>query len=155
MTLHIGFTGTQAGMTGDQLTAVSYLLQSWRASMLDEAWLHHGDCVGADAQAHSVARQWNYSVHLHPPIKESRRAWCDFDVCEDPRDFLDRNHDIVDANAGLIGAPRAPETLRSGTWATLRYAHKLGKPVFVVWPDGSWETDTEKIFTLHRFTSQV
>jgi hypothetical protein len=37
-----------------------------------------------------------------------------------------------------VAAPRTPiETLRSGTWATVRYARAYGRPVWIVLPDGS------------------
>jgi len=30
------------------------------------------------------------------------------------------------------------EQLRSGTWATIRYARKTGVKMFVIFPDGTW-----------------
>jgi predicted Rossmann fold nucleotide-binding protein DprA/Smf involved in DNA uptake len=59
-------------------------------------------------------------------------------VVHTPKAPLDRNRDIVDAAAVLIAAPKEmTETLRSGTWATVRYARKQGKQVWIVWPDGT------------------
>lgn len=50
-----------------------------------------------------------------------------------------RNHDIVDATEWLIATPKKFEEIRSGTWATVRYAKKVKKPVTIIWPDGSIE----------------
>jgi hypothetical protein len=32
--------------------------------------------------------------------------------------------------------PSGPERLRSGTWATVRYARKLRKPITILWANG-------------------
>jgi hypothetical protein len=54
------------------------------------------------------------------------------------RPYLDRNKDIVRETASLIAAPAEPEEqLRSGTWSTVRFARKQGKPVFLILPDGT------------------
>jgi hypothetical protein len=43
----------------------------------------------------------------------------------------------VDATGWLLAAPRTKtEEQRSGTWATIRYARKLGRQVCLLWPDG-------------------
>ena len=40
----------------------------------------------------------------------------------------------------LIATPKEKEEqLRSGTWATIRYAKKTKKIVFLVYPDGKYE----------------
>ena len=51
-----------------------------------------------------------------------------------PKPYLDRNRDIVDACEVLLATPDGPERLRSGTWSTVRYARKIGKPVEVRLP---------------------
>ena len=59
-----------------------------------------------------------------------------------PKGYLDRNHDIVDAADVLIAAPSGTtEKRRSGTWATVRYARKLGRTICVVLPDGVVRTE--------------
>ena len=135
---HIGFTGTQAGATPEQHAAVERLLIDLLATDL-----HHGDCLGADHEAHLIARdQLDLRVHLHIPLNDSRRARCvprdGIDIVYPPKPYLERNHDIVDNSAALIATPKEMnETLRSGTWATIRYARRQGKPVYIVWPDGT------------------
>lgn len=48
---------------------------------------------------------------------------------------LKRNYDIVDACDILLAAPRTlTEELRSGTWATIRYARKTGKKYLILAP---------------------
>jgi predicted Rossmann fold nucleotide-binding protein DprA/Smf involved in DNA uptake len=54
----------------------------------------------------------------------------------EPLPYLERNHAIVNESDFLIAAPDGPETLRSGTWATVRYARKVGKRVLVIMPNG-------------------
>jgi predicted Rossmann fold nucleotide-binding protein DprA/Smf involved in DNA uptake len=48
---------------------------------------------------------------------------------------LERNKDIVSESDFLIAAPDSKkERLRSGTWATVRHARKLGKRVMILEP---------------------
>lgn len=136
---HIGFTGTQRGMTANQLSVVRFHLDR-----LDGQWAHHGDCIGADAEFHALARRKFYLVHRHPPDNLSKRAFCDFDKDAKEKPYLKRNHDIVDASGILIAAPgEFEEYLRSGTWATIRYARKTNTPVIIAYPDGSMSSTIE------------
>lgn len=120
-------------MTDEQKEAVTRRLKG-------VSEFHHGDCVGADAEAHDIA----YDVHqpvivVHPPLNEKGRAFKQGDVILPQREYQDRNHDIVDATDYLIATPDSyTEKFRgSGTWATIRYAVKKGKTVYVIYPDGS------------------
>ena len=55
-----------------------------------------------------------------------------------PKDYLDRNHDIVDQTDLLIATPKEnTEVLRSGTWATIRYAKKINKPTWIIETNGN------------------
>lgn len=50
---------------------------------------------------------------------------------------LVRNHDIVDSTELLIACPKEQvEVLRSGTWATIRYARKKEITVWLIDPEG-------------------
>lgn len=126
----IGFSGTRAGMTIKQETELMAYLA------LHGTYLHHGDCIGADAQAHSIARSLLIPICIHPPINESKRAFCtEYSCIYTPRDYILRNHQIVDACETLIACPKTEEEVwRSGTWATIRYARKKGKPVIILKP---------------------
>lgn len=125
----VGFTGTRNGMTQIQTVAVATLIRDFQT-------LHHGDCNGADEQTHAIAVQSDLRTESHPPIKTVMRAFCQADVIHEPKDYIARNHDIVDATCHLIAAPRTMYEDNSGTWATIRYARKMFKPVTVVFPDG-------------------
>lgn len=134
--IRVGFTGTQRGCTQRQRDE----LNDWFGSftLIDEFELHHGDCIGADAEAHEIARGWGARVAGHPPTDPKKRAFCRFDEEREPKPYLDRNHDIVDETEWMVAAPgEMEEQLRSGTWATIRYARKRGRRLIIVHPDGS------------------
>lgn len=99
---------------------------------------HHGVCVGSDEQAHYVAAGLKYWTVGHPPVKTVKMSAVVCDETREPRDYLPRNHDIVDETEVLVATPqKMREELRSGTWATVRYARALGREIYVVWPNGS------------------
>lgn len=123
-------------MTPEQIWKVDQLFSYDLVTM----WAHHGDCIGADADFHRLAELNGLKTHGHPPINSSKRAFCKFDVIEEPKEYLDRNKDIVDAVDWMIFTPETKEeVLRSGTWSTVRYARKQKKPYIIVFPDGSVE----------------
>lgn len=95
---------------------------------------HHGDCVGADAQAHRIARQCGLYIIRHPPMEPAGRAFCDFDEDRPPKPFLVRNKEVVRESEAIIAMPDGPERLRSGTWSTVRYAHSLEREVYIIDP---------------------
>jgi hypothetical protein len=135
--IHIGFTGTSDTMRDEQLASVRELLLGYPPVINQDRWFHHGDCVNADYRAGGVADALGFHIHLHPPQDDTRRAFSRYDVADTPRPFLERNHRIVDCTSVLIAAPRgALEQMRSGTWATVRYARKLHRPIYIVSPNG-------------------
>lgn len=156
LNIKIGFTGTRQGMSADQLSVLRDRLSPPATNWGMFSEFHHGDCVGADEEAHDMirvllARHWPMAVRIviHPPSDERWRAHCDeaMDYREmlgvrvlDEKDYLARDRDIVDATDLLIGCP-AGFDLRShgGTAYTIRYALKLKKPVIIIRPDGSVE----------------
>jgi len=131
--MKLGFTGTQIGMSDFQLERLRHFLADARDPNHEniEREFHHGDCIGADEEAHRLAYLAGWSIVIHPPTNTSKRAYCrDLATYLPPKPYLERNHDIVDACDILIVAPKSNnEELRSGTWATYRYAIKKGKPV--------------------------
>jgi hypothetical protein len=134
--LHVGFTGTQSGMTEQQYKIVSGLLRQ-----LKPTHAHHGDCVGADADFHNICRSMQTKIQMvgHPPIKKNKRANCEFDILRETKEYLVRNHDIVDESTIMVSTPFGPEELRSGTWSTIRYAKRKKVKLYIVWPDGRIE----------------
>jgi hypothetical protein len=133
--IHVGFTGTQEGMTSQQKTSLQMTLETLQ---VEESWLHHGDCIGADADAHRVARLIGWRIYRHPPLNPAKRAFCDFDLDSKPRDYIPRNHDIVNASSVLLVAPLTPdERRRSGTWATARFARNSDVEYVIIEPNGN------------------
>lgn len=133
--MHIGFTGTQLGMNDRQIEELGALLMHLKnEDILDEELtvFHHGDCIGADAEAHAIAKGLGLLICVHPPTVSTKRAYCVGEVLV-PRPYLERNKNIVDACDVLFVAPKGNvEELRSGTWATYRYAMKLHKTVLML-----------------------
>jgi hypothetical protein len=129
----VWFTGTREGMTLRQMDTLQDLLARLRAT---HDVFHHGDCIGADAQAHEIAKALGYRTEAHPSNIPGMRAFCNADVVHPEKAPLDRNRDMVDIGDTGVGAPHGPEEQRSGTWSTVRYARKVGRPVVIVWPDG-------------------
>lgn len=129
----IGFTGTQHGVSSAQRAMLRDLL----AGYAEIGELHHGDCIEADAAAHDIAKSLGYRVVVHPPSDPRKRAFKSGDEMREPLPYLTRNHNIVNGTTFLIATPREHfEQLRSGTWATIRYARKLGRVVHIIRPDG-------------------
>ena len=98
---------------------------------------HHGDCVGADADADAIVRTLLPvpRIVVHPSTIRNLRAGCVGDVEHEMKPPLDRNRDIVDACEVIIATPETSEEhLRSGTWSTVRYARKKGIRVVVLTP---------------------
>ena len=131
--IKIGFTGTRKGMTSAQKKTFYELLSSYLA--VD---FHHGDCIGAYAEAHDMVVALGCRTIIHQPDNDSARAFKQGDVMRSPLPYLDRNKQIVNSTQLLIATPEtAEETLRSGTWSTVRYACKSpGMMVYVILPDG-------------------
>lgn len=130
----VGFTGTRNGMTSIQVNSLNGFLHSKKFT---EA--RHGDCVGADEQFHDIVMALGKTIHVHPPMVNTFRAFCvGYNYIHPPKDYIDRNHDIVDLSDIICAAPSSNvEELRSGTWATIRYARKWGKELLIFYPDGS------------------
>jgi len=132
--VRVGFTGTQVGMTGPQCMVFMRLMKE-----LGPVEFHHGDCIGADALAAKLVLS-NFpdcKVVCHPPVYTSKQANVGGHVVLPRKPYLDRNHDIVNASDVLVATPKEKEEqLRSGTWATVRYARRRGKKVRLVFLDG-------------------
>ena len=136
--IKIGFTGTRKGMTPDQLIRfVETIGAIEKKSEIVE--FHHGGCIGADNDAHILLKPMRtIAIVVHPPIDKTYtfNYFSGASKILPEKEYLDRNHDIVDACQILIACPKEKkEVKRSGTWATIRYARRIGKPVFVIEPE--------------------
>lgn len=134
----LGFTGTQHGMTEAQTTTLWLVLRANHLRNAGGIELHHGDCIGADAQAHDHAKELGMRVVIHPPTNPKKRAFKEgADETLPPDEYLVRNRAIVDATTGLVGCPaEMEEQSRGGTWSTIRYAASRNKDVVIIFPDG-------------------
>ena len=136
----IGFTGTQHNTTLAQFECLFDMVVQTEAT---EA--HHGDCVGADASFHAMCEDVGIPIVIHPPLVRTKRAFCEEGVVVEwpAKDYLVRNHDIVDCIDLLLVCPKTfEEQLRSGTWATWRYAKKQGKDIILILPEGKIQCDS-------------
>jgi hypothetical protein len=149
MIYHLGFTGSRDGMTSDQMRGVNnhllhlFLVNDWAEGGF-QVTVHHGDCIGADAEFHVIAAVTGCRTVAHPPSDDSRRAFCKADEIRVPKAYLDRDRDITAASASLLAAPKTDYPLRrSGTWTTIGYALQAGLPVSVILPDGHLAAGTD------------
>lgn len=138
--MKIGITGTRKGMTGYQKNFIATFMES-----LDVDWeLHHGDCIGADEQAHFKAIECANckKIVVYPSNVDEFRAFCksrfptyQMVIEYGPSDTIIRNHAIANNVDLLIATPdTSKEQLRSGTWSTVRYARKIKKNLLIVNP---------------------
>ena len=142
--MKVGFTGTREGLTTKQDLALYELLDKLRPKEC-----HHGDCIGADAAFHgnltlagdlSAGKEYARIV-IHPNLSQASRAFCRGDEVRPPKLPLERNRDIVDETDILVACPKQmvePKDPREGggTWATVRYARKLRRPIYIILRDG-------------------
>lgn len=124
------------GMTEEQKESFLKIIMTGTQTRIQE--FHHGDCIGSDKQAHDMVKSLgDISIHVHPPLNPEKRAFCNGGTIHKPKQYLERNKDIVDSSDILIATPMSfKEEIRSGTWNTVRYARRKFKPVFVIYPDG-------------------
>lgn len=126
--MKVGFTGTQQGVDANRLLRFKYFLSENAATEF-----HHGDCIGADEQAHTIARELGISIFIHPPFNQTKRAFCQGGTELPMKEYLARNRDIVDSTDMLIALPKTTiEQIRSGTWATIRYARNVNKRIIIL-----------------------
>jgi hypothetical protein len=137
----LGVTGSSTVITGEQLAAMEQHM-----ILRQPDAMAHGDCIIADAMAHKTFRQLFPCrvITIWPPSLPRLRAFCGAGdpYCEimDPRPYLERDRRIAQECDELLAVPDSwGEVLRSGTWATVRYALTDGKLVTVIWPDGRVE----------------
>lgn len=140
-----GFTGTREGLTSLQRDNLARFLTATEPNCV-----HHGDCIGADAEMHTLAQGFGVPIVIHPPTSEKYRAFCGANGSmvvswHHKKPYLERNRNIVDETMYLIACPKenhppgqGPTWFRAGgTWYTVDYALKqLIRPVYLFYPDG-------------------
>ena len=140
MDIHIGITGTRNGMTLKQIEIFTekFMVHVLSKQHDDRIVFHHGDCIGADAEAHDVAFDVGCHVVIHPPTNKRFRAFKTGHETREDFPYLIRDQMLVDEINILFATPKSmKEEIRSGTWATVRYARKIKKNLIIIYPDGS------------------
>lgn len=132
--MKVGFTGTRQGMTPEQHARVWDILVD-----VMPVEVHHGDCIGADAEFDEEANRLAIPVVIHPPNITRYRAFCTgAKLVWEPKDYLARNKVIVMCSDILLATPKEDyEVRRSGTWATIRYAEARPIPTTIILPNGT------------------
>ncbi len=141
--IKVGFTGTRFGMSVAQYNSLKSLLGSieWNHGVVE---LHHGDCVGADAEVHGLLEyQAMHRIVIHPPEKDEHRAFCrNYHEMRLPKSHFARNRDIVDEGDVLIATPlQMTHQPNGGTWYTYDYGMRRGRPIALVLRDGAISYD--------------
>lgn len=130
--IRYGFTGNRFGMSDKQKTQIRGILQK----DIDDGKkieVHHGDCVGSDADFHKICEEMKISIIIHPPSDNKLRAFCKSETIYSTKDYLIRNQDIVNESEQILACPvDGNEVLRSGTWSTIRYGRKMKKIVHII-----------------------
>lgn len=139
--IHVGFTGTRSGMSPEQIATVRRVLVALdHASEREKLACHHGDCVGADAEFHALARELGARITVHPPVDESDRAWCPGDEMLPALPYMKRNKQIVLASEFVVAAPYTDAPVGrhpGGTWKTVEIARKERRTTALVLRDGT------------------
>ena len=139
-TKHLAVSGSRHPLTLPQRVAADRLMKE---AVLEEGFthLHMGDCVGGDLYLTQVWAQYKTatsSVIVHPPSGFTLRAnWPHYLSIRPPMPYLRRNQMMVHDSEALIAAPgQMTESVRSGTWSTIRYARQKGIPILIILPNG-------------------
>lgn len=134
----LGFTGTRQGLTGAQLAGLPLALP------IPPDHLLHGGAQGADTQFDRWFRANWGAMTLHIEVYPSYgRHWNGDDsscllTVHPPMQPLARNVIIAKRCDRLLACPaEMNEVVRSGTWATVRYARNWEKPITLLMPDGT------------------
>lgn len=140
--LPAGVTGTRGALTAFQRANLMRLMAE-----LAPPRVSHGDCTGADAEAHAIARALGCYVIVNPPSSAAYRAFCDpgpRGEIRSPASYLARNRAIVTQAAYLVALPagqRPACPAGSGTWTTVGYAEQAGMGTVILYPDGTVRID--------------
>lgn len=130
----IGVTGTRSGCTEFQKMQIEGFL-THVALIHDFVELHHGDCVGVDAEVAKMAEKIGIKIICHPPINPELRAYFKSDETREPYTYFKRNRNIVDECELLLVVPYQMEHQpNGGTWYTHDYAEKNDVSKIVFWP---------------------
>ena len=132
--MKIGITGTQKGGTLKQHEFCYEFLKSI-ITKEPNSEVHHGDCIGVDFEIVVMSEILGFKTICHPPENNKFRAYHPSNEIRKEKPYIKRNHDIVDEVDFLLVLPKgSKEELRSGTWATYRYAKKINREFQIIYP---------------------
>jgi|694.fasta_scaffold134342_3 hypothetical protein len=135
-TIKIGFTGNRYGLSIEQKEQIKLILDNYTNIIVS-----HGDCVGADTDFHNLCINYRETypdkslmIHIFPPNDPKSRAFNKGDLLMGENPYLVRNSAIIKNSSILIGCPidKNKETLRSGTWSTIRKARKQNLLLYIL-----------------------
>jgi hypothetical protein len=126
----IGFAGSRTGMTDTQIQKVKEVLAKY-----DVVEVHHGDCLGADAQFHDICTEKGLKIIVHPPLSKEFRAFktTGSTTILTEKAYNARNTELVESCDFFIGCPAKWKTNpHSGTWKILECAlqQKMSAQIF-------------------------
>lgn len=127
--MRLGFTGSRHGMSQNQREQFALAV-----SDLQPVEFHHGDCLGADEQAHDIVRLFcpDTRIVVHPPESDYLRAYKEGDIILESFGYIVRDRNIVDSTDALYATPYTDYYQpKSGSWFTIRYAGVKQKPCTV------------------------
>lgn len=134
---HVGFSGSRLGMSNKQLEWVERLLRL-RMTQYGLGWFHHGGCIGADYEAHKIARNLGYKIDLHPPLDNKFQVpglGSECDKVDDAYSYHGRNQRIVLASKFLMMTPNSTGQ-RGGTWNTIQHAAASKRTHTIIFRNG-------------------
>lgn len=136
--MKVSYTATQRGITPVQSVNLRINLEE-----LKPTCFIHGGCIGGDDEGDEIAAELGIPRFVFPSDIPGKRVPDEVLKARGgskvtimpPEPPLKRNPKIVRAGDYLIGCPKErKETIRSGTWTTIRAARKRGIPVLVLEP---------------------
>ncbi len=135
----ISFTGPRNGMTDEQKLMVEQIIMQLQIDNPTVVFTGlHGDCVGGDEEFDGICMLLGIETSCRPCTYEGLRAYCT-EAESDPVPPMERNRQIVAKTDIMIACPPTYERIKSGsgTWATIGFTEKAGKPLHIIYPDGS------------------
>ena len=139
-----GFTGTSEEVKEEQLITLEKVIK--KISRKKNVEHHNGMCINSDEICFDLVTRHipHADIVMHPPTNKSKvfsledKTYVNSVVLRKDLDYLKRNMQIVAESDFLVATPKSvAEELRSGTWATIRYARIARIPILIVWPNGS------------------
>lgn len=131
-------------VTGHSATPSERQRDALRRLLAGADKVFHGVCVGADEAGHEIALDLGIPVEGFPGFGADGRSPKRFSAAphplyveHGPLPYMDRNDLMVKGECTEVAAlVHRPRFYRSGEWATINRAHRAGKRVTLITPDG-------------------